>query len=304
MNTFPTKMAAALIFATLIALPACKKKPTPNKPQPTKKEARAQESKKTAPDETAIPLNKRIERLTLDEALRARKYYKAQNKKPQLAQSLERLLVLTTDHALASDLIVELADIRFELEDFAKAEALYHEHTMLYPGNSAIAYIKAREIESAFRQVLLSDRDQTKTKTTYELAQVFLAKFPAITESYDKIATISQECAYLLLENELNHAEFYLLKYAYTQSPRSLKSAEQRLIHIKNSALPKITDQKTTELEKLIETELEKPEEQTLTIELLTPIAEKVRIFITNHQNKDTSTPEKKPAKTTAIKRF
>lgn len=304
MNTFPKQMAAALILATIIALPACKKNSASNTPQPTKKAESAQESKATESVEAYVPLNKRTERLNLDEALAARTYYTSANKKPQLAQALERLLVLTTDHALANDLIVELADLRFELEEFAKAEALYHEHSALYPGNDKIAYIKAQEIVSAFRQVLYSDRDQSKTKTTYDLAQEFLATFPPNTDQYNIVATIAQECAYLLLENEINQAEFYLQKYAYTESPRALKSAEQRILHIKESALKKITTQQARELEQIIEKELEKrPEEQPLTIELLTPLVEKLRLFTTEYYNKKNA-PKEKQKKVKAINKF
>lgn len=249
-------------------------------------------------EKNSLPPNKRIKNYTLEEALKARIHYTKAHKKPQLAETLERILSLTADQEFADELIIELAELRFELENFELAEALYHEHSTLYPGNPNIATILAREIEAAHRQMLDATRDQTKTKTTRERAQMFLTRFDRDNAYYPTIEKIAEECTYLLLENELNNVEFYLQKYSYTDSQKTLKSAKKRLLRIKDIELKLINSDGAKDLAQKITIALEEqPQEETdatLSYEQLLKLAEQVRTLVTNHQEKATTNPPKK----------
>ena len=267
----------------LTGLPACKKVA---RTSPTKKEKTKQETTNSA-------FSGRIERLNFEDATKAYNYYKANNQVPQVVKSIERMIALSTDHEVINKLIIELADIKFKLEAFAEAEALYMRHSLIYPGSPNIDYIVSQHIESAFRQILDPARDQTKTKATIELSKKFLERFKPSNRYYQRIKSIEQECQYLLLTSELNNIDFYLQKHTVTGLPAPLKAVRQRIIHIKKNILPHIDNKQAHRIAQEIEAQLEEPEDLKLAPELLTPIVEKIRLLISEFHGKPAPTEKK-----------
>lgn len=277
-----SKFLILTLTSTLITiLPSCK-----SGKQPHKKAAVNTKEKKE--EKTYKTFVKKIPQLSFEEAQEARKYYTALGKKPQVAQALERMISLSKDHAIIDNLLIELADIKFELELYAEAEERYKQHMTLYPGSSKIQYITKQRIESAFKQINDAHRDQTKTKDVIALIDNYLKTFGS-TKRLNHLLTT---CYYHLFESELNQAAFYIKKYNYTSRPSTLISARQRLLYLRDTVLNHLNE-KTTQ--KLIEqiTALEKTEKTSVTQEQLQTIID----YGYNIVNNFTTTTEPEPSK-------
>ena len=122
--------------------------------------------------------NKKIEKLTFEEALQVYDYYKRNKKDYQLILVIERIMALSSDHAVIEPLLRQSSDLNFEWGNYEKAEESYASYAQLYPGSSDIDYIQKQQIEASFKQQSIAQRDQTKTKQTIQLAQNFLTNFP------------------------------------------------------------------------------------------------------------------------------
>jgi outer membrane protein assembly factor BamD (BamD/ComL family) len=181
---------------------------------------------------------KKIERLTFDEAVAVYTYYKKQNKKPQMGQVIERIITLTTDHDFIYPLLIELADLMFEFEDYKKAEEYYGQHAAMYPGGAHRDYVKMRQIESAYKQILDVHRDQTKTKETRKLIESYLPTLKPENPNREKIQKILDQCLMILLESEISYINFYIHKYHTLQQPKALNAAFKRLEHINTTIIP------------------------------------------------------------------
>lgn len=250
-----------LALASVITLPSCKQKKQP------KKEVIA--TPKRVADQHPVP-NKKIESLTNDEALKVYAYYKKTGKKAQTAQTIERILALSTDHDLIDSLLIELADIKFELEYYPKAEEYYLQHSQQYPGGSRLDYVLKQTIEASFKQVLEPHRDQTKTKDTLRVAKKFLTLFPS-SEYTPRVMAILQTCYMNLMEHELNQVVFYIQRYNLTQQQKTLDAGWQRLMYLNKEILPYISDKNIQKAAQAI-AEIQKqenPKKDSATIEKL-----------------------------------
>lgn len=145
------------------------------------------------------------------------------NKKHEATKYLERMVALCTDHKESCLLLLELADLYFDLKDFTKAEKTYNEFALLYPGNLKLEYVKYRAIFCASELTLDAEHDQTKTQETVRLANEFLKKrdFSTYKSEVEKILTSCQE---KLLESEANIFSFYLKRESYTSAHTRLEN--------------------------------------------------------------------------------
>lgn len=222
-----------LIIAAIICLPGCTHhKKTPKREREKERLAEQRPFK-----------NKKIERLTFDEARKVYDYYKRTGKSPQLAQTIERIISLSSDHETIEPLLHELADLTFELGPYAKAQEYYAHYALLYPGSSSIDYMRSQQIEAAFKQMLSPTQDQSTTKETIKLCDNFLTSFPANNRFVKHIEKIRQDCYFNLMESEVNKIIFYLQRYEITNNKTALDAAWQRLMHLHQAILPHITDQ-------------------------------------------------------------
>lgn len=273
---FPTHsfFITLIALAGVITLPSCGRKK-----QPKKEVAQPKQQEKKAVEQHPAN-NKKIESLTYDEALQVYAYYKKLGKKKQLAQTIERIIALSTDHDLIDSLLLELADLQFEFENYPKAEEYYIKHAQLYPGGERLDYVMKQTIESSFKQVLEPHRDQTKTKDTIRAATQFLSKFPADNSYSERIAFILQTCYMNLMEHELNQVQFYLHRYTLTQQQKALDAAWKRLMFLTKEILPYITNQKIKKAAKTIEeaAQHETPKKESASIEkLIEPLQKAIK---------------------------
>lgn len=219
-----------LMVIFLIFLPCCSGRKKLTKKQAVEKK----ESKEQRPFRY-----KKIERLTFDEALDVYYFYKKQPKKPQLASVIERIIALTTDHDFINPLLIELADLMFESGNYKKAEEYYTQHATMYPGSSHIDYVKTRQIESAYKQILDVRRDQSKTKETRKLIESYLLSLDNDNPKRKNMEKILDQCYMILLESELLYINFYLNRYrTMERQEKALDAAYKRLHHINTTLIP------------------------------------------------------------------
>jgi outer membrane assembly lipoprotein YfiO len=147
--------------------------------------------------------------------------YVAKGLKAEAAKYLERMIPLCDDHEESCNLLMELADIYFDVQDYTKAEKTYQEFVLLYPGNKKVEYAHFRVIDCGFKLTLDPERDQTKTEEILTACQEFLKK-SEFTHYKTDISAIAAQCTQKLLDHEINIFSFYLGR-------SSFKSAHARL---------------------------------------------------------------------------
>lgn len=222
MNTTPS---LSLIFLAVAMLGGC---------------AGAAKNRKSARSYRTQSLpSKGIKHTTKEEALSCKVYYKEHGNLELATKYLDQALIKSKDHDLRSDLILELADMHMELGNKDKASTLYAQYKTLYPGSSKIKYVLFQEILATYGEILLSSKDQTKTKEAIKLAQAYLEEFPDDIDHTDKVKDILEQSYIKLMRNELEIVSFYLQKYKYLPQQNVLKAAERRLTFLVKEYLPR-----------------------------------------------------------------
>ncbi|HVW99667.1 MAG TPA: outer membrane protein assembly factor BamD [Candidatus Babeliaceae bacterium] len=182
-------------------------------------------------------LHKKSKSMTQDEAQYAYGYYRDQGDLWHACKALERLIALSTDHAITAELTLELADTYLGLKDYEKAQKLYREYRLLQPGSSVALHASYNEILAYQGDVLDTAWDQSKTQETLKVAQTFLEEFGTENPYADSVKAIIQKCYQRLLSKEIRLVHYYLTKYSYTDQASSLKAAHQRVAYIETSIL-------------------------------------------------------------------
>jgi outer membrane assembly lipoprotein YfiO len=146
---------------------------------------------------------------------------------------LQKMISLSTNVHEIAELMLELADIYFDLGTLVKAQALYDEFTRLYPGNEHAEYTCYKSILCSFYSMLEADRDQTKTRETIKHAEQFLAASTLFKEYRSEVEKILSTCHEQLFTSELSIARFYVSQYR----PHA---AQTRIAHIEKEFAGKI----------------------------------------------------------------
>lgn len=131
-----------------------------------------------------------------------------------------------------ANLIIELADILFEQQRYDDAVKWYTEFNHAHVGDSRFEYASYKAIVCASHKILSSDRDQTATEKTLELADAFLKQENIFTRYKKEVQKIQHHCYQVLAQSDCNIAEFYLTYGNY-------HAAEQRLKGIRTHWLDK-----------------------------------------------------------------
>jgi outer membrane assembly lipoprotein YfiO len=247
------KLYIFIIIFSLFALSGCKKK----------KQTLRELNKKRIALQRPFK-NKKIEKLSYDEALKVYEYYKHNEKDYQLIMTIERLVSLATDHTTLEPLLREIADLYYEQGSYKKAEERYATYAQMYPGSKNIDYIQKQQIEASFQQKSIAQRDQTKTKNTIKLARDFLNNFP--TSSYrERVQKILNECYFIIMESEINQVIFYISRFNITHYPKALEAAWQRLADLNRDVLPYIDNEHIRAAQEKVRIVLDQePEHRTL----------------------------------------
>lgn len=254
----PRNFYLFIILCALILAPGCKKKGY--NLHELKKRHREIHQKRI--NEQRPFKNKKIEKLTFEEAQQVYNYYQRGHKDLQLIMTLERMLSLSSDHTVVEPLLKQAADLYFEQGNYKKAEELYASYSQLYPGSEAIDYVQKQEIEASNNQRSIAQRDQTKTKKTIALAKNFLSTFPSTNKYYTRVHEIMIDCYFIIMESELNKIRFYINRYYLLEQPKALEAAWQRLADMNRDVLANIDDQSIRVLQEKIRKVLDQPTEQ------------------------------------------
>jgi outer membrane assembly lipoprotein YfiO len=182
-------------------------------------------------------LHKKSKDMSREEAQKAKEYYEIVEDDAMMGTMLERLITIATNPQETREWILELADCYTRQGELQKAQQLYHQYTVLYPGAPDIEYVYYQEIMTNFWDIVSTDRDQHQTRTTLKLATDFLKEFPA--NSYTaSVHDVIKTCYINLFDNELSIIHHYLAKYYYTYDPQTLVAISKRFEHILQDLIP------------------------------------------------------------------
>lgn len=158
---------------------------------------------------------------------------------------LDAMRMVCADTEELKNILLELADLYYKREEWAKAERAYQEFVMLYPGATKCDYAHFKAIECGFKLTLDFDRDQTKTQEVLKLADEFLITHK--TSSYtNEVITYATHCREKLLASDINVFNFYMKSKDY-------KAAQARLDIISKEHVPQLASAEVKTLELTIE---------------------------------------------------
>lgn len=179
----------------------------------------------------ATTVRKKISDSNYEELKVVKEQLIAKGYKESAIKYIEKMVPLCTDLGELADLMLELADILFDLGSLIKAERLYGEFVHLYPGDKKAEYASYKEILCSYWKTLEYFRDQSKTKETVDLAKKFLERKDVFVTYKKQVQEIMSSCYEKLLDSEINIFNFYLKQENYT-------AARTRLANIEKEFLP------------------------------------------------------------------
>lgn len=147
---------------------------------------------------------------------------------------LERLIVLSDNHAGVKQYKLQLADTHYLVHHIEQAAACYEDFAVLYPGSNESEYVLYKAIVCMFELSLSPDRDQTNTKKTIILVQEFLKRAKK-TELIQEAQAMLQKCYDRIYDHEVYVFNFYKKK-------KNFKSAQLRIDFIKKTFVDMIAD--------------------------------------------------------------
>lgn len=141
---------------------------------------------------------------------------------------LERMAKVCPDLAQLSSVILELADLLFVDNKYAKAQLLYDQYIKSFPGKSHdYSFAFYRKILCSFYQTVDFDRDQTATEQTVELCETFLKNCKE--SNYEKdVRSIKTDCTQKLAKHELYIADNYVIQNKYMSANRRITQIRDR----------------------------------------------------------------------------
>jgi outer membrane assembly lipoprotein YfiO len=157
----------------------------------------------------------------------------AANNKKIAIKYLEKMVPLCNDLHELDQIMFELANLLCDLEQYAKASAMYQEYVKLYPSSKNAEEALYKAIKSNLQLISDAERDQTTTHETIELTDLFLTR-PSFTTYKKEVTKIRITCHERLLEHELSITNFYL-KQGKT------RSARRRLEGIRKDYIPQFS---------------------------------------------------------------
>lgn len=168
--------------------------------------------------------------MKFDQLKVSKEKYLAKGDKQTAIKYLERMVKECDDLQLLSELMLEIANLLFDVGELGKAEKMFTEFVNLYPGHTKVEHALYRAILCSFYSTLDAERDQTKTEDTIGLCKNFLQRAQVFTQHAQEVQSIQAKCQQKLVAAEINIVNFY------TKSGR-FKSAEKRLAGLRKDFL-------------------------------------------------------------------
>lgn len=174
--------------------------------------------------------NKTINNMNFDELKEAKEKLIKDGNKTSAIKYLEKMMPLCNDLDELKRIMLELAQLYFEQDNFEKAGKMYNEFTILYPGCDEAEFALYQAILSSFKLTLDAEHDQTKTKEAKELALSFLER-QSFTKYRNEVKDILNKSEERLFEADSKIFSFYLNSGNYTGE---YGNAKQHLAIIKD----------------------------------------------------------------------
>lgn len=211
---------------------------TPPKTEKKNRKARKQE-KLTQLKQRPAP-KKMITKMNYEELKEAKTDLIARGNKDQALKYLEKMIPLCPEVQELGIIMLEYADLLFETGSLAKAGILFEQFARLYPGSAKVEYASYRAILCSFYELLQTDRDQTKTRTTIALSQDFLKRGAIFKEYSGAVNDILKTCHETLLTSELNIVSFYQQRGSFNAATTRLAAIEQEFNGIIPNLKPRL----------------------------------------------------------------
>lgn len=200
---------------------------TDNKAKPPvkkeKKDQAVSEAPKQTPVTSSIFATKTLSSMNFDELKKSKEAIVKSGDKKTAIKYLERMNRVCKDCNELKVIMLELAQLLFEIGDYTKSSKMYHEFTLLYPGSDEVEFAMYQAIISSFKQILDPEHDQSNTAETRELAQSFLERSSFTTYKKD-VEEIATKCDDRLLESEINIFNFYMKRGNYVAANTRLST--------------------------------------------------------------------------------
>lgn len=190
-------------------------------------------------------LHKKSKFMSLEEAKKAKECYEVLERDDMMITMLERMIALASPEKPESvqesrKWFLELADAYTRQGDLKKAQQLYHQYVLLFPGASDIEYARYQEIMVNFWDILSIERDQQKTRTAIKLAQSFLKEFPSRSIYIASVHDTLKTCYTNIFHHELNVISHYITKYKYSYNEQPLIAATKRFEVLQQELFPQL----------------------------------------------------------------
>ena len=151
---------------------------------------------------------------------------------------LDALRMVCTDTEELKNILLQLADLYYLRQEWAKAERAYNEFVMLYPGAQKCDYAHFRAVLCGSKLCLEPDRDQTKTQEVLKLADEFIIAHKT-SEHLVEVTELATECREKLLASDVNVFNFYMHNKNYRAAQKRLDTITKEHIPTLASAEPK-----------------------------------------------------------------
>lgn len=158
------------------------------------------------------------------------------------AKYLDAMRMVATDTEELKQCLLQMADLYFIMQDWAKAERAYQEFVMLYPGAEKYEYAYAQAAKCGKKLISEPDRDQSKTEEVLKFCQEFIDTHKT-SDYLTEITQIATECRETLFASEINVFNFYF-------NSKNYKAAQKRLDTLSKEYIPTLAaaEPKTLEL--------------------------------------------------------
>ena len=203
---------------------------------------------------------------------------------------IKKMIPLCADLEKLGNLMLEIADLHFDIGNLDGAESLYLKFATLHPGHTNAEYAHYKSILCSFWSTLDSDRDQSKTKETVERSHAFLERKKVFITYSDQVVDILASCQERLLESEINIFNFYSKQGDYTAAKTRLASIEKEFLPLLPNKEPLLLTLACDLAEKQQDHKLLK-EKQTLLAEKFPEYNEQRNLIVT--QKKEQSSMDK-----------
>lgn len=173
-----------------------------------------------------------LAKLPFEQACAYAEKFRQEHNTQGLTHALERIVMVSTDHATSERAIFELGHLYFDQGMYPQAQIVFHQFVVEFPNSEHQFDARYKEIQAFQLTLPWVQRDQRSTKELVDRCIQYLDDTPHDAPYRDDIKHILWKGIIQLVEKQLMHVDFYLNKYGYTKAISSLEAAEHRVAEL------------------------------------------------------------------------